>query len=314
MKALIVKSSSMGDVIHALPALTDAQHNLADIEFDWLVEESFAEIPRWHPAVRQVIPVALRRWRKAPLATLRSNEWQDFRQQLRQTNYDAIIDAQGLYKSAWLAYLAHGVRHGYDYHSIREPLASFSYHQRYKVAKSQHAVTRIRILFSQVFGYRLPNDAPNYAISVHAGAAEKNAVVFIHATSRAEKLWPETHWVALGKQINQLGFNIKLPWGSEQERMRATRIASQLANADVLPKLSLTALAEVLGSAKAAVAVDTGLAHLAAALALPTVTLYGPTDPSLIGTLGQHQVQLSGTAMEAIQAADVFDQLTQLVC
>ena len=102
MRVLLVKTSSLGDVIHTLPALTDAQRAIPGIQFDWVVEEGFAEIPAWHPAVAQVIPVAIRRWRKHPLQTLRSGEWRRFKARLRETHYDLVIDAQGLLKSAWL--------------------------------------------------------------------------------------------------------------------------------------------------------------------------------------------------------------------
>lgn len=314
MRALIIKTSSMGDVIHTLPALTDAVAAIPDVEFDWVVEESFAEIPRWHPAVKRVIPVALRRWRKAPLAEKNRSEWRQFHKQIKQQPYDAIIDAQGLYKSAMLAYFAHGPRHGYDFRSIREPVASLSYQQRHCVSKSQHAVSRIRQLFAEVFNYQLTDQLPDYAISRQGNAAKQKKVIFIHATSRDEKLWPETHWIELGKKINQQGFAIQLPWGSAAEKARAEHIAKRLANAEVLPKLGLTEIAKILANASASVAVDTGLAHLAAALSLPTFTLYGPTDPSLIGTFGSNQVHLRDKALIRITAEDVFAQLKTILC
>ena len=131
MKVCVIKTSSMGDVIHTLPALTDAQKAIPSLSIDWVVEENFAEIPRWHSAVNRVIPIALRRWRKSPFSIQTRNEWKNYRTLLQAENYDAVIDAQGLIKSALFAtHFAQGVKHGYDRQSIREPLASFFYDKK----------------------------------------------------------------------------------------------------------------------------------------------------------------------------------------
>ena len=105
MRVLVVKMSSLGDVIHTLPALTDAAAAIPGITFDWVVEEGFAEIPAWHPAVDTVIPIALRRWRKHPWRDFRGPQWRACRQALRRQHYDAVIDAQGLLKSVFVARL-----------------------------------------------------------------------------------------------------------------------------------------------------------------------------------------------------------------
>ncbi|HIQ53746.1 MAG TPA: lipopolysaccharide heptosyltransferase I, partial [Pseudomonas pachastrellae] len=146
MRVLLIKTSSLGDVIHTLPALTDAARAIPGIRFDWVVEEGFAEIPSWHPAVDAVIPVAIRRWRKKPLQAVRSGEWGNFKRRLRETQYDLVIDAQGLLKSAWLTRYARAEVVGLDKSSAREPLAARFYQRRLAVAWGQHAVERTRQL------------------------------------------------------------------------------------------------------------------------------------------------------------------------
>lgn len=98
MRILMVKTSSMGDVIHTLPALTDAQQAIPGLCVDWVVEEGFAQIPSWHSAVDRVIPIAIRRWRKNLLSAQTRQEWRSFKQRLHQERYDAVIDAQDYLK------------------------------------------------------------------------------------------------------------------------------------------------------------------------------------------------------------------------
>ena len=155
MRVLVIKTSSLGDVIHTLPALTDAARAIPGIRFDWVVEEGFAEIPAWHPAVSQVITVAIRRWRKHPLKTLRSGEWSRFKQRLRESHYDLVIDAQGLLKSAWLTRYVKTPVAGLDSNSAREPIAARFYDRPYSVPRGQHALERTRQLFGQALGYSL---------------------------------------------------------------------------------------------------------------------------------------------------------------
>ena len=296
MKILIVKTSSLGDVLHTLPALTDAVQALPGAHFDWVEEEAYAEIPAWHPAVDQVIPVALRRWRKRPMQALLSGEWSHFQRSLRAQRYDKIIDAQGLIKSALLTRLAHGRRYGLDGASAREPWAEFAYQQRYAIAKQQHAIERVRQLFAAVLDYPVPQGRPDYGIARQQFApdtAVENTIVFLHGTTWPSKRWPQAYWIRLARLTNAAGFRVSLPWGNAAERADAQMIADACADAEVLPQLTLTGLAGVLASACAVVGVDTGLAHLAAALSVPTLTLYGATHPDLTGTCGQAQAHLS---------------------
>lgn len=320
MRVLLVKTSSMGDVLHSLPALTDAQQVFPEIQFDWAVEEGFAQIPTWHSAVNQVIPVAIRRWRKNWFSAPIRAERAVFRQQLTATHYDAVIDAQGLLKSAFLVTrLAHGAKHGYDRHSIREPIASFFYDYKHKISKQQHAVERIRQLFAASLGYDCPKTQGDYAIAQHflhvPTELQGEYVVFLHSTTRDDKHWPEEHWRSLIALMAESGVKIKLPWGAEHEYQRALRLAEGFDFVDVLPKLTLAEVALQIANAKAVVSVDTGLSHLTAALDKTNFTLFGPTDPGLIGGygLGQHEIKSVDKTMKSIEPDLVFKQLKSVL-
>ncbi|KJJ64739.1 lipopolysaccharide heptosyltransferase I [Pseudomonas sp. Choline-3u-10] len=294
MRVLLVKTSSLGDVIHTLPALTDAQRAIPGIQFDWVVEEGFAEIPAWHPAVAQVIPVAIRRWRKHPLQTLRTGEWRRFKARLRETHYDLVIDAQGLLKSAWLTRYVKAPVAGLDRDSIREPLASRFYDRRYAVPRERHALERVRQLFAQALGYSIPEMIADYGLdrSQLATPGEQPYLLFLHGTTWPSKHWPEAYWRQLAERMSEFGWAIRLPWGNAEEKARAERIAQGLPSASVLPRLNLGGVAKVVAGARACVAVDTGLGHLAAALDVPSISLYGPTLPGRVGAYGRSQVHL----------------------
>ena len=293
MRVLLVKTSSLGDVLHTLPALSDAARQLPGISFDWVVEEAFVEVPAWHAAVDTVIPVALRRWKHSPLRVLRAGEPQAALRQLRRQPYDLVLDAQGLLKSAVITRLARGPRAGLDRNSAREPIAARAYQRRYTIPRPQHAVERVRQLFAAALDYEPPATAPDYGIRQHfAGQGRGRYLVFLHGTTWPTKHWPEAYWGELAGLAAAQGLQVKLPWGGERERQRAERIAALHETVEVLPRMSLGELAMLIAGASGAVGVDTGLVHLAAALATPCITLYGSTDPGLIGTLGESQLHL----------------------
>ena len=293
-RVLIVKTSSMGDVIHTLPAVSDACAVFPDIEFDWVVEEAFAEVPAWHPRIENVIPVAIRRWRKNIFKLIGSDEWNRFRASIVRNNYDCIIDAQGLIKSAVLTRFAKGEICGYDRHSAREPLATIAYHQKFSVAKNQHAVERTRELFSKALGYEKPQTAPDYGIDRRrfGEQAEPPYVLFLHGTTREDKHWPDEYWQTLCRLLCDAGINVRLPWWTDAEHRRARLIAEMHPRAEVLSRTNLAGMAATIACARAVVAVDTGLGHLAAALAVPALSLYGSTSPKLVGAYGPNQFHL----------------------
>jgi len=306
----------MGDVLHTLPALTDAMQAIAGIRFDWVVEEGFAQIPSWHEAVDRVIPVALRRWRKAWFSDPVKAERRAFRETLRAVHYDAIIDAQGLVKSAALVTrLAHGPKHGMDWQSAREPLASLFYSRRHHIAKQQHAVERTRELFAKSLGYSKPQTQGDYAIAQHfveESTTDAPYAVFLHATTRDDKHWPEARWRDLLALMATSGLKIKLPWGAPHEEARARRLAEGFDYVEVLPRLSLEKVARELAGARMVVSVDTGLSHMAAALDRPNFTLYGPTDPGLIGGYGKNQLAVRSPHgdLQQLTAENVFKTIT----
>ncbi|MCR4302330.1 MAG: lipopolysaccharide heptosyltransferase I, partial [Sulfuricaulis sp.] len=289
MRLLIIKTSSLGDVIHNLPVISDIVAQSPDAEIDWVVEESFAEIPRMHPRVRQVIPVCLRRWRRR---ILNPGSWHDlarFRRELQSETYDMVLDTQGLLKSAWLARQAHGTTCGQDRTSAREPLAAFFYHRRFQVAHGRHAIVRNRDLAAQALGYTMPTTPPDYGLQAPEVKFSFNVpskfVLALHATARASKRWPTRHWSVLGQELESRGIKLLLPWGNPEEKRHARVIAQYLENATVLPSLNLRELAALMDRAQAIVGVDTGLVHLAAALGRPTVAIYTDSSPALTGVV-----------------------------
>ncbi len=327
MHVLIVKTSSLGDVIHTLPAVTDAASALPGIRFDWVVEEAFTEIPGWHPAVELVLPVALRRWRKHLWRESTRDEWKQFKGSLRRRHYDAVIDAQGLIKSAIVTRLVDAPRYGFDRQSAREPLASRAYNHPVAVARDLHAVERIRVLFAAALNYPLPDARGDYGVRANLKAAvetPQRSLLFFHGTARAEKLWPLARWVELANLAGAAGYKVWLPWGNAQEKARAEQIAVAAPAAEVLPRLNLLSLAGLLLEVDGAVAVDTGLGHLAAALDVPTVSLYGPTRVDLIGAYGANQRHIQSPVndaetadpdamMRSIEAPVVWAALTPLL-
>jgi heptosyltransferase I len=314
MRILLVKTSSMGDVIHNLPVMSDMRRNIPGAAIDWVVEEDFAAIPALHPGVRRVIPVAIRRWRKSWLSAQTLSEVKKFGTELRRDAYDAVLDTQGLTKSAVIARLARGKRLGYLKTSAREPLAALLYDQGFDVPKGQHAVERNRQLAGQALGY--PIDAElNYGITApglpNDGTLARPYGVLLHVTSRASKLWPEPNWVQVGAYLASLGIGCVLPWGTARERERSEALAGKIPGAVVPPSLALEQAAALLGGAQLVIGVDTGLAHLAAALGRPVAGVYCATEPGLTGIYGPGSVNLgaAGRPPEALEVIAAVERL-----
>lgn len=294
MKVLIIKTSSIGDIIHTFPALTDAQHQLNDLSFDWVVEESFIELPTMHPSVDKVIPVANRRWRKNIWQTLRSGEYRRFVDLLQRQSYDYIIDAQGLLlKSAWVAGKARGISIGYDRLSAREPLSAWFYDRKIAVSRQQHAITRIRQLFSQALTYQYDDNHLDYGLTVNHHASPSRQLMFLHGTTWESKHWPNEYWLSLINLANSENYHVKMPWVSDAEKQRLNWLQAQGVKFEMLDKMSISALSRVMVSCDGIVGMDSGLTHLSAALDIPTVALYGPTKEGLTGAIGKRLINLS---------------------
>lgn len=297
-RILVIKTSSMGDVIHTFYALTDALKVYPNLEVDWVVEESFAQLPILHPAVKRVFPIAIRRWRKSLFKTLLKGEIKHIKQQIKTQKYECIIDAQGLLKSAWLTRWNKAGVYGYDKASIKEPVASFFYDHTITVSKSLHAVERIRTLFANTLNYALPKETGTCTLSIPKAVMEivqkscptipENSIMLIHGTTWASKHVPEVWWEGLIARLNEAGKTVVLPWSNHIEKERASRLALKARHSIVLPKLNLMQFSAVLIRMQSVVAVDTGPAHLAAALGVKTVGLYGATQSGLTGLYGVH--------------------------
>jgi heptosyltransferase-1 len=314
-RILFVKTSSLGDVVHNCPAVTDIARAVPGAVIDWVVEEPFAEVAALHASVRRVIPVAIRRWRGALLSARTWSELGAFRATLRGERYDAVIDSQGLVKSALVAAIAVGRKHGFDQASAREPFAARFYDAAHAVPDDLHAVERNRRLAASVLGYRVegpcdyglgaPGEMP---LQVRRPASTRYALLFT-MTSRDDKLWPEEHWRALGNALEARGLHCLLPWGTEEERRRCVRIATAIRGAEVPRHMGLAELASFACQAKCVVGVDTGLAHLAVAVNVPVIGLYCGSDPALTGLHGGKWVRNLGNRGTPPAVADVMHAL-----
>jgi heptosyltransferase I len=300
MRILIVKLSSLGDIVHTMPAVQDLRHYLPDAKIDWVVEEGFGELAALCEGVDRVIALGLRRWRKQGLLSSQTRkEWRQFRDELRRHEYDYVFDFQGLVKSAWITRMAvltpQGQRIGLANRTDGagyEPLARLAYSKAIRVPPRIHAIERSRYMAAQSLVkpiYSSLSFGLAHIISQYSGDTlnsilrnnklEHAYAVFVHGSSRADKLWREASWVKLAHELRVHGFRIALPWGAEPEREAAQRIAQGInqKNTDqavVLPKLGLRELTAVIAQSALVVGVDSGLVHIASGLDVPTVQLY----------------------------------------
>jgi heptosyltransferase-1 len=280
MNILIVKLSSLGDVVHAMPAVQDIRRALPHAQVDWVVERGFAPLVTRCEGVRRVIPCELRRWRKAILAAQTRAEWAAFRDGLRGEAYDAVIDLQGLTKSALVSRVAR-VAEGGKRFALANQTEGSSYETptrwaadvAVRVEPRIHAVERSRELCARSLGYALPSPL---VYGLHARReATRRCIALIHGTSRADKCWPEANWVDLGRRLAAHGCSVALPHGSDEERARSERIAAAIGeSAQVWPRLGLDDLLDRLAACSGAIGVDSGLSHIAVALDLPHVQIY----------------------------------------
>ena len=309
-RILLVKTSSLGDVVHNLPVVNDIRARNPGARIDWVVEEAYAPVVALHPGVQRALPVAIRRWRKQLLGRATWDEIGAFRRHLRLERYDLVIDTQGLVKSALVASGVQGEHHGFDARSAREPLAARFYDRCHHVPRDEHAVTRNRLLVGAALGHR-PTWKVDYGLApAAAGTGGPGYAVLLHATSRADKLWPEQHWVALARALAPL--EVVLPHGNEQERARSLRLARDIPGARVPDRLPVGAMCALLAGARCVVGVDTGLTHLAAALGVAVAAVYTATDPALTGVYGAARATNLGRIGACPAPGDVLQSLRAL--
>jgi heptosyltransferase-1 len=303
--------SSLGDIIHTFPAVTDLRRALPEAAIDWVVEEAYVPLARMHPGATRVLPFALRRWRGKLFAPRSWREMAAFRRELRGHAYDAILDTQGLLKSAAVACLARGPVHGFGRNTAREPLAVRCYDFTYEFEASDHKVQRYRAVASRALGYA--PGALNYGISAppRPGAAPRSPYcVLLHSTARAAKLWREPDWVEFGSHLASLGLTCVLPWGAEDERARSARLADAIPRAVVPARMTLAEACGLIGHAQLVAGVDTGLMHLAAALRVPVLGIFCDSEPLDAHPLGTGRTAFRGavgkppSAREAIAALE----------
>ena len=328
LRILIVRTSSLGDLVHMLPAISDIARHVPDARIDWIVEEAFAEIPAWHPAVNEVIKVAHRRWRKAWWSEQVRAERRALAQRLRSETYDVVLDMQALLKSAWLVRQTQGVRHGLDWRSAREPLASLFYNVRHRVEFWQPAVLRQRKLAGLTFDYE-PVGKPDFGLEqfarqaaqaqqdagaqaaggrVHLGSRDPGYAVIMPSASRDDKLWPEEDWRAVFRRLRDAGCTLRLLAGNEQEAHRARLLVAGMDGVEVMPRMDLTSVARLLAGSRMMVGLDSGLTHLAAALGRPTIGIYRASTPVRTPLVGSNYTASLGDrgaspSREAVMAA-----------
>jgi heptosyltransferase-1 len=310
---LFIKTSSLGDVIHHMPAMTEVRRHRPDARLSWVVEEAFAPLVRLHAAVDAVIPVNSRAWRRElhRLATWR--ELKAFLTMLRARSYDEIVDTQGLVRTAVIAKLARGRRHGYDAQSVREPPASRFYDVRHRVDAGLHAIARNRSLAALALGYAVDGILDfGLARAALAGPPRAPYGVLLHATARYEKEWPEQFWVETGAMLSGRGVELLLPWGTRAERDRSQRIAAALGQARVPERGPLDAVARLIAGAAFVIGVDTGLLHLAAALGVPLVGIFVGSEPGLTGPRGAGRIAVVGGRASMPAAGEVVAALDRV--
>jgi heptosyltransferase I len=314
-RVLLVKTSSLGDLVHTLSAVEEARRHRPDMRLDWVCEEALVDIPRLAGCVDRVIPVAIRRWRRS---LFRVATWKEIRQcwlSLRARRYDRVIDAQGLIKTMWItasARCASEHRWGYSRSTVKEPLSALACGRHLHSPPSDHAIERLRHLFASALDYVASGAAP--VLPPMDASKDSREVFFLHGTSRQEKSWPLDEWISLGQQMSAMGFQICIPSGSEPEFQQAQRIASGIGpQALALERLSIAELAVRIRRSAGVVGVDSGLMHLAVALSRPTVAVMtADHQPKFLATrfapfwASHARVVAPGQAFEPIPASKVL--------
>jgi heptosyltransferase-1 len=316
MRVLIVKTSSMGDVIHSFPAVEDARRKRPDVSFDWCVEEAFAGIVALHPAIATIHTVAIRRWRTSPLGRGTWREAAGLHRALRDRRYDLVIDAQGLLKSAVVAKQAAAPIAGFDRSSAREPSATLFYDRRYAVPRDLHAIERTRRLFGLALGYEPDFSGLESGIvppAVGSTIVGGKTAFLLHGTSREDKKWPVGDWIETARLLVERGMIPVTTWSNDREKAVAEAIAQAVPQTVLVPKSPLAEIAAIIGRSVLIIGADTGLTHLASAFGLPTVAVFVATEPGLTGPRGPFSSTLLAAPGARIAPIEVVAEAERLL-
>ncbi|BCH15206.1 lipopolysaccharide heptosyltransferase I [Mesorhizobium sp. L-2-11] len=316
MRVLVVKTSSMGDVIHSFPAVEDARRSRPDVSFDWCVEEAFAGIVALHPAIATIHSVAIRRWRTSPLVPGTWRQAAGLRRALRDRRYDLVIDAQGLLKSAVVAKQAAAPIAGFDRSSAREPSATLFYDRRYAVPRDLHAIERTRRLFGLALGYEPDFSGLKSGIMPPAVASTfvgGKTAFLLHGTSREDKKWPVGNWIETARLLVERGMTPVTTWSNDREKAVAEAIAQAVPQTVLVPKSPLAEIAAIIGRSVLTIGADTGLTHLASAFGLPTVAVFVATEPGLTGPRGPFSSTLLAAPGSRVGPLEVVAEAEKLL-
>ncbi|KMY85136.1 Lipopolysaccharide heptosyltransferase I [Candidatus Paraburkholderia calva] len=287
-RILIVKVTSLGDIVETLPVVSDLRCAFPSAKIDWAADAAFADIIRWNPGVDRVLSAPLRKFKRA-------RNWNDLKEigasigELRAEKYDAIVDIHGMYKSAIIAFMARGKqRFGYLNQDLGERGAAFAYNRRFGPRPHTDAWRGMRMSVADALGYRF-DETPDYNVRLPAPTRDlgiprgKPTAMLFHATSADIKKWPKENWAEVGRWLIERGYTIALPWGTEREQGEAQAIAALLPDARVLPKLTVEECAHWIEASELVIGADTGLVHLAHALQKCTVMLFAATSREHFG-------------------------------
>ena len=306
----------MGDLMHALPALTEAKEHIADISFDWVVDKNFASVPSWHPLVDKTIVTDHRNWRRQLFSKKSRESLKDAINEINETNYDLVVDMQNNIKSALVSYLSKHSVVGMDAKSVREYPAHLAYSTKINVDKKLHAIERQKKLLAEALDYSSSMNNVDYGALLE-GFIKPNMslpskyIVLVQNASWITKQWSITKWQKLIQYLDGKDIKMILPSGNLNELERAKEISSVSTKAQALDLMPLNEIAYIIKNANFCICSDTGLAHLSALSGTPSITLYGPTETSLIGTYGENQIHIVGknNDINNIKVSDVLENL-----
>ena len=309
----------MGDLMHALPALTEAKEHITDISFDWVVDKNFASVPSWHPLVDKTIVTDHRNWRRQLFSKKSRESLQQVLNEINGTQYDLVVDMQNNLKSALVSFLSKHRVTGMDAKSVREYPAHLAYSTKINVDKDLHAIERQKKLLAEALDYSYSMKNVDYGALLET-FIEPNInlpnkyVVLVQNASWITKQWSIAKWQKLVQYFDGKNIKMILPSGNLNELERAKEIASISTNAQAIDLMPLNEIAYIIKNANFCICSDTGLAHLSALSGTPSITLYGPTETALIGTYGKNQVHIVGknNDINNIEVSDVLDNLTKI--